>query len=100
MCSGNPGVDVTGNGRIQLRLQGSIQPFCTDKAEGGQAGEGGPARTAPLPSGCRGRGQTSPQCWEGMGKGVNPGTGMRGRETGPRERAGDGRSCYYVLQAE
>ena len=89
-----------GNGRIQLRSQSSLQPFCTDNAEGEQVGEGGPARTESLPSGCRGRRQTSPQCWEGMGKAANPGTGMRGRETGPRERAGDGWSCYCALQAE
>lgn len=89
-----------GNGRIQLRSQSSLQLFCTDNAEEEQVGDGEPARTASLPSGCRGRGQTSPQCWEGMGKGASLGTGMRGRETGPRERAGGGRSCYYVLQAE
>lgn len=48
--------------------------------------------------GCRGA--DKPSVLGGEEEGSESGHGMRGRESEPTKRAGDGRSCYYVLQAE
>lgn len=88
-----------GNGRIQLRPQSLLQLFCTDNAEEEQVGDGEPARTASLPSGCR-VGARHPSVLGGMGKGASLGAGMRGRRLDPEKGQGGGQSCYYILQAE